>query len=185
MRWGEERARSLIAIVPRDSLFALSPKLGGVTNFARLRSPLLGLEAALRTDRFGPELAFSLEADWSFAANTQSAGGFDTRARENFFALSAQVAFRQRLGLRTVVFAGAGPSLTLVTSRVRVDAAPGFTESGAAPGALLSAGVELRLSRAIPFGELRWSWQADPSFSTLRGPVSAVSLVVGSRFELR
>lgn len=184
VRFGPDAARSSISIVPRDGLLALSPKLGAITNFRRLAAPLVGLEAALRTDRFGPELGLSLEAAWSYEGRSDVVRQFQTTTRDNFYSLSSQISLRRRVGVRTVLFAGAGPSLTLLTSRLYVGSAPAFSETGVVPGALLSAGAELRFVRAVPFGELRWSWHADPSFSSLRGSVSALSILLGTRFEL-
>jgi len=58
-------ARARLTLLPYLEATALSAKVGALSNFSGFSAPLLGLEAALRTDRLGPELAVSLEADYA------------------------------------------------------------------------------------------------------------------------
>ncbi len=185
VRWGPSAARSRISILPRDSLVAVSPKLGLLSNFARLTSPLAAIEVALRSDRFGPELGLSAEASWAFVTRNDAASDGVVHLKDDFFALSAQLSLRRRVGIRALVFGGAGPSLTLVQNRVGFGSNPWLTERALVGGALLSAGVELRFPRLVPFAELRWSWHAEPRLATVSGAQGAFSLALGTRFELR
>ena len=170
---------------PRTRLLAISPKLGALSNFARLTSPVVALEASLRTDRLGPELAFSAEASWSFVTRQQAIGQLGTaQARDDFFALSAQLSVRVPIGDRTTLWAGAGPSVQAIASRLQLGSNPRVSESALVPGAIVSIGVERRFAFVVPFAEARWSWHRDPALSTLSGAVSAVSLLLGNRFEL-
>ena len=170
---------------PRLARLAISPKLGALSNFARLTSPMAALEASLRSDRFGPELALSAEMAWSYVSRQQDIGQMGTaQARDDFFALSTQLSVRVPLGDRTTLWAGAGPSLQAVASRLQLGSEPRVSESGLVPGAIVSVGVERRFKLAVPFAEARWSWHRDPGLSTLSGAVSAFSLVLGNRFEL-
>ncbi len=185
VRWPEASARTRVLLLPRLATLAISPKAGVLSNFARLTSPLAALEASLRTDRFGPQLAFSTELAWYFSSTQQDAGPLGTaQGRVDFFALSAQLAFRFPIGIRTTVWAGAGPSFEALASRVKVGAEPQVSESTIVVGAAVSIGVERRFASTVPFAELRWSRHRDPSLSTLTGAISATSLVLGTRFEL-
>jgi hypothetical protein len=185
VRWPEASARTRVLLLPRLATLAISPKAGVVSNFAKLTSPVAALEASLRTDRFGPELAFSTELAWYFSSTQQDAGQLGTaQGRVDFFALSTQLAFRFPIGIRTTVWAGAGPSFEALASKVKVGAEPQVSESTIVVGAAASIGVERRFASTVPFAELRWSRHRDPSLSTLTGAISATSLVLGTRFEL-
>jgi hypothetical protein len=125
------------------------------------------------------------EAAWSFVSTQQAVPSLGTaQAHDDFVALSAQLSYRRKLGIRTTLFAGAGPSLELVASRLQLSGQPRISERALVPGAVLSLGVEHRFAHALPFAELRWSVHQDPALSTLSGALSAVSLLLGNRFEL-
>src|SRR4051812_7605914 len=184
-RWPGTFAQRRLLLVPRLSWLALGPAIGVTSNFAQLTSPVAALSASVRTDRFGPELALTAEAAWSFKSQKQSVGTLGTaEVRDDFFGLSAQLSVRKRLGLRTTIWGGAGPSFEMVSSRVQLTGQPRISESALVPGAILSLGVEHRFIHAVPFAELRWSVHRDPALSTLSGSVSALSLIVGNHFEL-
>jgi len=180
MRWPQTEARRQLQLLPPFARLALSPKLGAVSNFARLTSPLAAVEASLRTRALGPELALSAEGGWYFVSQTTG----DAQARDDFFGFSAQLSIRVRAGARNVLWAGAGPSLTAVASRVKLGTQPQLSQSALMPGAVVSAGIERKFVAAIPFAELRWSWHTDPSLANLSGAVTALSLVLGTRLEL-
>ena len=185
VHWPGTFAQRRVTLVPRLSRLALAPAIGVTSNFARLTSPVAALSASVRSDRFGPELALTAEAAWSFKSEKQSVGTLGTaQARDDFFGLSAQVSVRTKLGLRTTIWGGAGPSLQMVSSRLQLTGQPRISESAVVPGAILSLGIEHRFVHAVPFAELRWSVHRDPALSTLSGSVSALSLIVGNHFEL-
>jgi hypothetical protein len=185
VRWPEAGARTRVSLLPGLATLAISPKAGGLSNFARLNSPVAAVEASLRTDRFGPELAFSTELAWYFSSRQEDVGQLGTaHGRVDFFALAAQLSVRVPIGLRTTVWAGAGPSLAAIASRLQLGSDPQVSESALVLGAVVSLGVEHRFARALPFVELRWSRHRDPSLSTLTGAISAAALLLGTRFEL-
>jgi hypothetical protein len=185
LRWPETAARTHVLLWPQLAGVAISPKLGALSNFALLHSPVAAVEASLRTVRFGPELAFSTELAWYFSSRQQAIGQLGTaQGRVDFFALSAQVSLRVPIGIRTTVWAGAGPSLQAIASRLKVGSEPQISESALVLGAGVSLGIERRFARALPFAELRWSRHRNPSLSTLTGAISATSLLLGTRFEL-
>ena len=185
VRWPEAAARTRVALLPGLAPLAISPKVGGLSNFARLNSPVAAVEASLRTDRFGPELAFSTELAWYFSSRQQDVGQPGTaQGRVDFFALAAQIAVRIPIGLRTTVWAGAGPSLAAIASRLQLGSDPQVSESALVLGGVVSLGLEQRFARALPFVELRASRHRDPSLSTLTGAINAASLLLGTRFEL-
>jgi len=183
--WPDAFTQRRVTLVPRLSWLAVGPAIGVTSNFARLTSPVAALSASVRTERFGPELALTTEVAWSFTSQKQSVGSFGTaQARDDFFGVSAQLSVRKKLGLRTTLWGGAGPSLQMVSSRLQLSGQPRISESAAVPGAMLSIGVEHRFVHALPFAELRWSMHRDPALSTLTGSISALSFVVGNHFEL-
>ncbi len=185
VRWPESAARTRVLLLPRLALLTISPKVGALSNFARLNSPVAAVEASLRTGRFGPELAFSTELAWYFSSRQQAVGQLgNAQGRVDFFALSAQLAVRVPIGIRTTVWAGAGPSLEAIASRLQLGSEPQVSESALVLGAAVSLGIERRFARALPFAELRWSRHRDPSLSTFTGAISATSLLLGTRFEL-
>ena len=185
VRWSEAAARTRVVLLPGLAPVAISPKVGALSNFARLNSPVAAVEASLRTDRFGPELAFSAELAWYFSSREQVVGQLgNAQGRVDFFGLSAQVALRMPLGIRTTVWAGGGPSLQAIASKLQLGSEPQISESALVLGAAVSLGIERRFARAVPFAELRWSRHRNPSLSTLTGAISATSLVLGTRFEL-
>jgi hypothetical protein len=185
MRWPGASARADIVLLPQLARWTLSPKLGALSNFGRLHSPLAAFEAAYRTDRFGPELGIATEVAWYFVSQDQAAGQLGTaQARDDFVTFSALFSLRRSLGARTAVWLGAGPSIELVASRLQIGSDPRISETGLVPGMIVALGAERRFGRTLPFAELRWSWHRDPAFSTLTGAISAFSLVLGNRFEL-
>ena len=184
MRWPEAAAQRRLTLLPPLASFIVSPKLGGVTNFAGLSSPVVAVEASLRTERFGPELALSTEAAWYFVSRQQSIRFGNAQARDDFFSFAAQLSVRVHPGPRVTLWAGAGPSLTAVASRLRLADQPEISESAVMAGALISAGFECRFSHLVPFAELRWSWHQNPALDNLTGAVRAASLLLGTRLEL-
>jgi hypothetical protein len=178
------------SFTPRSRLgisapLAIGPALGVTSNFARLTSPVAALSASWRSDRLGPELALTGEVAWSFVSQKQSVGQFGTaQIRQDFFGLSAQLAYRKRLGLGTTIWGGAGPSLQIVSGTSQVTGQPRIAESALAPGAILSLGIEHRFASTVPFAEVRFTIHRDPGLSISSGALSAFSLVVGNHFEL-
>jgi len=185
MRWPGTSARAEVMLLPQLARWTISPKVGALSNFGRLHSPVAAVEAAFRTARFGPELGIATEIAWYFVSQEQSAGQLGTaRARDDFATLSAVVSLRRSIGARTALWASAGPSLEFVASRLQIGSDPRIAETGVVPGMVLAIGAERRFARVLPFAELRWSWHRDPAFSTLTGAISAFSLLLGNRFEL-
>jgi hypothetical protein len=184
MRWPEATAQRRLTVLPPLASFVVSPKVGGLTNFGGLSSPVAAVEASLRTERFGPELALSTEAAWYFGSHQQPIRFGNAQARDDFFSFAAQLSLRVHPGPRVTLWAGAGPSLTAVASRLRVADQPEISESAVVAGALISAGFECRFAHLVPFAELRWSWHQDPALDSLTGAVRAASLLLGTRLEL-
>jgi hypothetical protein len=185
MRWPGTSAHADVVLLPPLARWTISPKVGALSNFGRLHSPVAALEAAFRTERFGPELGIATEVSWYFTSQEQNAGQLGAaQARDDFVTLSALVSLRKSIGTRTAFWAGAGPSIEFVASRLQIGSDPRVSETGLVPGIVLAVGAERRFARAVPFMELRWSWHRDPAFSSLTGPVRAFSLVLGNRFEL-
>ena len=144
----------------------------------------VGVEAAFRSERLGPELGVATELGWYFVSLEQAGPTGPSQARDDFVTLSVLLSLRVHAGARTTLWVGAGPSVELLASKLQVGTQPQVSESGLVPGVLFAVGVERRFARALPFAEVRWSWHRDPGFSTLTGAISAFSFVLGNRFEL-
>jgi hypothetical protein len=187
---GAARARSKVPLLPHIPFVAVSPKLGYTSNFADLQSPLFGVEAAVRTDRFGPQLALVAELDWWFATAsdsvaTSAASTTAVRARSDFIAASLALGWQFRLLERVRGFLSAGPTITHLWSHVRVSGQPTTYDTATVPGAQISFGVERRMWRGLPFVEARWSFAKDPGLQgVLTGPMRAFSFSAGWRFEM-
>ena len=185
MRWPGRTAHANVILLPRLARFTISPKVGALSNFGQLHSPVAALEAAYRTDGFGPELGIATEVAWYFVSQQQSAGQLGTaQSRDDFLTVSALLSLRLRMGPRLSIWAGAGPSIEAVASRLQIGTQPRVSETGIVPGAVLALGIERRFAHVVPFAELRWSWHGDPALSSLTGAISAFSFVLGNRFEL-
>lgn len=184
MRWPGAATRTDLVLLPRLAPLTVSPKLGALSNFGRLHSPVVGVEAAFRTDRLGPELGLATELGWYFVSLDQAGPTGATQARDDFVTLSVLLSLRVHAGARTALWVGVGPSVELLASSLQVGSQPRISESGLVPGVQVAVGVERRFAHGLPFAEVRWSWHRDPGFSTLTGAISAFSVVLGNRFEL-
>jgi hypothetical protein len=167
---------------------ALTPKVGGLTNFGRIRSPLAALELGGRFEALGLPFAAVLEASYFFTAHANDlvAGGLPLTAttHASYFALASGLSYRPQVGDRTEAFFTVAPSLTFLRASQQLDGQPGLALSTATPGVLLAAGLEHRFGRFVPLVEARWSWHRDPNLALLQGPVRGFALLFGSRLEL-
>ncbi|GAC1340038.1 MAG: hypothetical protein NVSMB23_09800 [Myxococcales bacterium] len=188
VRVGAAEGLARIPLLGSPARAALTPKLGALTNFGRLRSPLAALELGLRFEAFGLPFAAVLEASYFFTAhaNDPVAPGLALAAstHASYFALAPGLSVRPEIGDRTQAFFTAAPSLALLRSSQQLDGQPGLALSAATPGVLLAAGVEHRFGRFVPTVEARWSWHRDPRLASLQGPVRGFALLFGSRLEL-
>jgi hypothetical protein len=164
---------------------ALSPRVGLLTNFSGLTSPLAAFETSLRTHRFGPELSFSAEISYAFQ-NTggSSPDGITARAHTDWITAAVGVSWRASLAARVHGWVGAGPQLTMIVARTQLAGNPAQTNIAVVPGAYLAAGIERKLGAFLPFVEVRASVSADPSLPNLRGALHAYALALGCRFEM-
>ena len=186
---GGARAEARIELVPPQPLLVLSPKLGLLSNFADLTSPLLGVEAALQTDRLGPRLEVLGELSWSFSSLSDSPAptpGFTVPVRSHTDYVTAALAAGAFFSIdeRTRVFLNLGPTLTRVSSSLRIGTQPTSFGATLVPGAQLSVGLERRMWRSLPFIEARWSMSADPALEVLNGSARSLALNAGARFGL-
>ncbi len=185
VRAGAAQARARFDLLPAIRPLALSPRLGLLTNFSGLSSPVVAFETALRTNRWGPELAFS--ADLSYAlqnAGGSSAEGVVARAHTDWIVASVGVAWRLALAPSARAWVGGGPQLTTIVTRTQLGGLPAETGTAVVPGAYLAAGVERQFGAFLPFAEVRASVSADPALPNLRGALRALALTLGYRFEL-
>ena len=185
VRAGTAEARARLDLLPEIRPVALSPRVGLLTNFSGLTSPVIAFESSLRTNRWGPELSFS--ADLSYAL--QNAGGSSTqgvtaRVHTDWIVAAAGVALRVPLAFSGHAWIGGGPQLTTIVTRTQLAGMPTETGTAVVPGAYLAAGAERRFGPFFPFTEVRASVSADPALPNLRGALRALAITVGYRFEM-
>ena len=177
-------AHAQLLLLPQVRTAAFSPKLGYLTNFGGFSAPFAGVEAALRSDRFGPQFALALEIDYAQRNQGADLGQALSEGTSRISLLLAHLSlsYRYEAGPRTTLWVGAGPSLAGYFTRV---AASGAAQTGSAltPGAQLSLGVEQRLGFAVPFVEARAGWITRPDLPDVTGPLRTLSFAVGARFE--
>ncbi len=185
VRAGAAQARARLDLVPDIRFVALSPRVGLLTNFSGFTSPVAAFEASLRTNRWGPELAFSADVSYALQnAGGSSAQGVVGRAHTDWIVASLGVAWRTSLAPAAHAWVGAGPQLTTILTRTQVGGLPTETGTALVPGAYLAAGAEKRFGAFFPYAELRASISADPALPNLRGALRALALTLGYRFEL-
>lgn len=169
---------------------AISPKIGVVSNGRDFTSPLLGVEGALRTDRFGPRLEVLGELSWAFSATSSLAAvspstSVAVRSRVDYITAVAAAGAIFALDDRTSAFAHAGPTLARVSSTLKLAGRPAAFGATFVPGVEISLGVERRMWRSVPFAELRWSFSSDPSLDqVLTGSLKWFGIHAGVRLEL-
>ena len=184
---GPAVARARLTLLPDLQSTALSAKVGALSNFSGFSAPLVGVEGSLRTDRFGPELAISLEADYARRSYSemQRVGASNVLAESSVDLLLVHLsaAWRRRFGDLNTVWISAGPSAAAIWTRVKL--ADSATRRGfaIAPGLQGALGVERRLRSVVPFVELRAGWITGSGLPILEGPLRTVSVFGGVRLE--
>jgi len=185
VRAGAAQASTRLELLPAVRRVAFSPRLGLLTNFAGLTSPLLAFETSLRTHRLGPELSVSAEISYAFQnSGGSSADGIVARAHTDWITAAVGAAWRAPLPEGFHGWLGAGPQLTIVVARTQLGGTLTQTGVAAVPGVYVAAGVERRIGRFLPFLEARVSVSADPALPNLRGALRAYALSLGYRFEM-
>jgi hypothetical protein len=183
-RLGNSTAQAQLMLLPQARPAAFSPKLGYLTNFAGFSAPFAGVEAMLRSDRFGPQLGLALEADYTQRNQGEQLGSAlnEGSSRISLLLVHVSLAYRYEAGPRTTLWLSAGPTFAGYFTNV---SASGTSQTGTAltPGAQAAAGVEQRLGFAVPFFEARAGWITRPDLPNVAGPLRTLSFAVGARFE--
>lgn len=181
---GEVSARARLLLLPYRPSAVVSPKLGWLSNLSGFSAPLAGVEASLRTDRFGPQIGVALEADYALRTQSErvSAGAL-ADSRTDLLLLHASALLRGAAGQGSTAWVGAGPTAAAYWSRVGISGAPPRRGFAIAPGLQAAAGIERRIGPALPFLELRAGWVSAPDLPTLSGPLRSLSLTLGVRLE--
>ncbi len=187
---GSARTERHIDLLPREHLLALSPQLGLLSNFSDVTSPVVGVEAALRSDRFGPSLEILGQLAWSFssianAAAISSATTVAVRSRTDYLTATLAAGGFLPIGERTRAFLHAGPTLSRVSSSIQLGSQPRTSGASLVPGVELSVGAERRMWGTTPFLEVRGAISADPALGgVLSGSTLSLGLNAGARFEM-
>ena len=189
LRAGSTVGRAHVTLVPNLTSAALSAKAGMLSNFSGFTTPLLGVAAALRTDRLGPHLALGIELDYAHRSQSDlvPAGGTNLLVDSSLDLLLVhlQTSWRRQLSEEIAIWIGAGPSLAAYWTRVRVADAGTRRGFATAPGLHATMGVERRVGRLVPFLEARAGWITSPGLPMLTGPLRTLSLFAGVRLETR
>lgn len=184
VRSGAAEAHARVDLLPEVRRVAFSPRIGVLTNFSGLTSPVAAFETSLRTLRFGPELSFSAEISYAFqSAGGSSPDGITARAHTDWITFATGAGWRAAMGARFHGWVGVGPQLTVAVARTQVAGTASQTNVAAVPGLYLATGVERRFGSFLPFVEARASVSADPGLPNLRGALHAYALALGCRFE--
>jgi hypothetical protein len=186
---GPAVARARLTLLAKVQRTALSAKLGALSNFAGFSAPLVGLEAALRSDRFGPQLAVSLEADYAHRgyAEVQRIGASTLLAQSSvdLVLLHLSAAWRRQFGDANTLWIAAGPSAAAYWTRVRLGDGAMRRGFALAPGLQGAVGAERRMRFVVPFVELRAGWITSSGLPILEGPLRTLSFFGGVRLETR
>jgi hypothetical protein len=184
---GTAVGRANLTLLPSVPPRSLGAKLGVLADLSGFSAPLAGVEAQLRTVRFGPELALSFEADYAYRSHFEILGaGVSTLAahsRIDLVLLHLSAAWRRRFGERNTLWLAAGPSAGLYWTRLSLEGSPSRRSFAIAPGLQGAVGVERRMRLAVPFLELRAGWITGPGSPILVGPLRSLSFFAGVRFE--
>ena len=184
VRAGPAHALARLELLPRIHRFALSPRAGVLSDFSGFTSPVAGLEAAFRSNLFGPELAVSADLSYALQNAGGSASGISARQHTDWLMAAAAVAWRLPLTPGTRAWIGGGPTLTALFTRSHLAGAPTQIGRALLVGVHLTAGVERAMWRGVPFAELRATIATDPALPTLHGALRTFTLSLGYRFEL-
>jgi hypothetical protein len=162
----------------------LAPKVGVAVGSGGLRSPSGGVEVAFWTRSFDQGLGLVLEGQVYGLTRRDTLQGLSLKSEVTFLSLSASLAWRRPVG-GWLLWLGAGGGAVNTSSRVAGITGQG-TVSGQAWGAAAQASVGLGrpLGPGVPFGELRFAWQADAGGGPVRGSLQSVALQVGYRFDV-
>ena len=184
VRAGSAGARRTFDLVPRIHPLAIAPRAGFLTNFGGFTAPVIAVESSLRTNRWGPELAFSFDVSYALHnAGGSSTDGVTARVHTDWIVAALGASYRSALAPSTVGWVGGGPQLATIVSRTQLGGLPPETGSALVPGAWLAVGAEKRFGKHLPFAEVRASLCADPGLPNLRGAMRALAVTLGYRFE--
>ena len=187
LRAGNATGRAQLTLLPNQRAMAVSAKVGMLSNLSGFSTPLLGLEAALRTDRLGPELAFSLEADYAHREQNDlvriGTSDLPAGSRMDLVLVHLSAAWRHGFDPQTTFWIAAGPSAAAYWTQVAVGDAPERRGFAVAPGAHATLGLERRMGLFVPFAEARAAWITSPGLPMLTGPLRTVTFFLGVRIE--
>ena len=186
---GPLRTERHVELLPQEHLLALSPQLGVLSNFSDVTSPVVGMEAALRSDRFGPLLEVLGQLSWSYSSVTDStaiSSSSNVAAHSRIDSLTATLAVGGffTLDRRTRAFVHAGPTLSRVSSSLQLGSQQPTSGASLVPGLEMSLGIERRMWGTIPFLELRAAASADPALTgVVNGSTRSLGINAGARLE--
>jgi hypothetical protein len=184
---GSAVGRAKLTLLPNVTLTALGAKVGVLSDLSGFSAPLIGIEAQLRSIRFGPELALSFDADYAYRSHSEvlraGSSTLMAQSRIDLLQLHLSAAWRHRLGNLNTLWVAAGPSAAMYWTRLSLEGSPSRRSFAIAPGLQGAIGVERRMRLAVPFLELRAGWVNGPGTPILVGPLRSLSFFGGVRIE--
>jgi hypothetical protein len=184
VRVGGVKGRGTLPLLHRRSMLLVAPHVGGVTNFADVLAPSVGLRLEVWPVRQWPLLGLLLDTGYLRFSRTggERVPGF--LGRNEMLDVTLAVGLRTLGGRGLQGWVAGGPSLVRVRSRASVGTGPVLEEGTWVLGARALVGAGIPLGRGQPFLEARFSWFDDPSLHVLRGALRGGSLHLGYRLAL-
>src|SRR5262249_45335310 len=180
LRAGPAEARAHLTLLPSVHSAVFGAKAGFLSNFSGFSAPLIGIEGAYRTERFGPQLAFGLEADYAHRSYSEmllvGTSSLLAESDVDLLLLHLSASWRQRFGDANTFWISAGPTLAAYWTRIRLGGGADRRGFATAPGLQGSLGFERRLRSVVPFLELRAGWITSSGLPILEGPLRTLSL---------
>jgi hypothetical protein len=168
----------------RDARVSLAPHVGGLTNFADVRAPSLGLRLEMWPVRAWPALGVLLDTGVLGFWREGSPVVPDFSGQALLFDTSLAVGLRSPWMGRARGWVAGGLSLARVRARSAWGGGLSLAEATWVPGVEALAGVGVALGPGQPFLEARVRWFDDPALHVLRGALGGAGLHLGYRLDL-
>ncbi len=181
---GGPRAETKIALLHRGSLIGMGPRVGYVTNFGKVSSFLLMVDATYRPDVWERNLSFGIEGGvyWDDREQQSADDSEVVSTSIRGVPLLARVAYRFPWSPIAVYF-GLGGGVVVAHTEVQ-SASAGKAETGKGLGAVCgAAGADLALGPGRFVAELEYLYTFGSDLA-VKGNLGGLLISAGYRFEL-
>ncbi|MCB9678423.1 MAG: hypothetical protein H6737_25205 [Alphaproteobacteria bacterium] len=176
------RSTARLTLEPRLGRLSLGPQVGWISNFGSVSSPVVTMDADLRTRLLAESvLVRASVSGYRLSANAETGLGDDAQLVGGVFPLSLAVLLRQDRG-GVSFWGGAGGSLGLHTVTTRFGNRIVSRGNRVVSGGTLIAGAGYRLGLGDLVAELRWSSLPGPGGEVgFTGNLGGLAIGVGFR----